>query len=273
MSASLDLDAYFARTGYTGPREPTLAVLHDLTLRHATGIPFETLDVLLGRPISLAPEDIFRKLVREGRGGYCFEQNGLFYEVLTSLGFAVTRIGARVRWMIPRDVIPARTHLFLRVDLPGEGAWFTDVGMGIATLTSAIPLRYDEELLTPHEPRRLVREGDRHFHQLWTGTAWTDANEFSFFDMHPIDCEMANWWTSGHPSSRFRSTPLVAIAGLDGTRKAISGGEFTHRLGPKILENRPITSAADFRETLATHFNLHFPAETRFGPEGAIWAD
>ncbi len=260
-----DLDAYFARIGYTGLRAPTLAVLHALTLHHATTIPFENLDVLLGRGISLAPEAIFQKLVRDRRGGYCFEQNNLLLLVLRALGYRVTPIGARVRWQIPRDIQPARTHLFLRVHLP-EGDWLTDVGMGGASLTGAIPLEFDRELPTPHEPRRLVRDGERMFHQLWTGTEWADCCEFTLNEMFPIDCEVANWWTSASPASHFKARVVVGRAGRDGTRKAIRGGEFTHRRGAEILASEAITSAPQLLALLATHFDLPFPAGTDFRP-------
>src|SRR4051812_26619728 len=236
-----DLDAYFGRIGYVGPRVPTLDTLHALTLHHATTIPFENLDVLLGRGISLAPEAIFRKLVHEKRGGYCFEQNNLLLLVLRALGYRVTPIGARVRWQIPRDITPPRTHLFLRVHLP-EGDWLVDVGMGAASLTGAIPLEFDRELPTPHEKRRLVREKGRLFYQLWTGTEWTDCCEFTLDEMHPIDCELANWWTSASPGSHFKGKVTVGRAGPDGTRKAIRGGEFTHRRGPEILARETVTT-------------------------------
>ena len=267
MSAAFvpDLAAYFARTGYTGPREPTLATLHAVTLHHATSIPFENLDVLLGRGISLAPEAIFKKLVHDRRGGYCFEQNNLLLLVLRALGYRVTSIGARVRWQKPRDITPARTHLFLRVHLP-EGDWLTDVGMGGASLTGAIPLEFDRESPTPHEVRRLVRaEAGRMFHQLWTGTEWADCCEFTLDEMHPIDCEVANWWTSTSPDSHFRTSATIGRAGRDGTRKAIRGGEFTHRRGAEILKTETITSAPQLLAILAEHFDLHFPAGTVFG--------
>ena len=259
-----DLDAYFARIGYTGPRTPTLAVLHALTLHHATSIPFENLDVLLGRGISLAPEAIFQKLVRDRRGGYCFEQNNLLLLVLRALGYRVTPIGARVRWQIPRDIQPARTHLFLRVHFE-DGDWLTDVGMGGASLTGAIPLEFDRELPTPHEPRRLVRDGERMFHQLWTGTEWADCCEFTLNEMFPIDCEVANWWTSASPASHFKARVVVGRAGRDGTRKAIRGGEFTHRRGAEILASEAITFAPQLLALLAAHFDLAFPAGTDFG--------
>jgi N-hydroxyarylamine O-acetyltransferase len=265
---ALDLGAYFARTGYTGPREPTLATLHAVTLHHATSIPFENLDVLLGRGISLAPAAIFQKLVHDRRGGYCFEQNNLLLLVLRALGYRVTPIGARVRWQIPRDIMPARTHLFLRVHLP-EGDWLTDVGTGGSSLTGAIPLEFHRELPTPHEPRQLVRdETGRMFHQLWTGTEWMDICEFTLDEMFPIDHEVGNWWTSASPASHFKANLVVGRAGRDGTRKAIRGAEFTHRRGAEILAHTTITSAPQLLAILAEHFDLHFPAGTRFGPNG-----
>jgi len=261
----LDLDAYFTRIGYLGPRTPTLETLHAIALHHASSIPFENLDVILGRGISLTPEAIFRKLVHDRRGGYCFEQNNLLLRVLRALGYRVTPIGARVRWQIPRDVVPARTHLFLRVHLT-EGDWLADVGMGTASLTGAIPLEFDRELPTPHEARRLTREEGRLFHQLWTGKEWTDACEFTLDEMHPIDCEVANWWTSASPASHFKTQVVAGRAVRDGTRKGIRGGEFTHRRGAEILQQIKITSSDHVLALLAEHFDLRLPAGTQLTP-------
>jgi len=113
---------------------------------------------------------------------------------------------------------------------------------------------------------RLVREDGRLFHQLWTGTAWTDCCEFTFDEMWPIDCEVANWWTSTSPASHFRTGVTVGRAGRDGTRKAIREGEFTHRRGAEILARTPVTSTPQLLAILAEHFDLHFPAGTRFDP-------
>src|SRR5262245_26732641 len=94
----VDLDAYFARIGYQGAREATTPALRAIHLGHATRIPFENLDVLLGRPIRIDLESVQAKLVQRRRGGYCFEQNGLLASVLEQLGFGVTRLQARVTW-------------------------------------------------------------------------------------------------------------------------------------------------------------------------------
>lgn len=269
-AAPLDLDAYFARLGYTGPRAATLETLHALTAHHAAAIPFENLDVLLGRPIRLDPAAIFQKLVHDRRGGYCFEQNQLLLLVLRALGFRVTPIGGRARWKIPRDVTPPRTHLFLRVHF-ADGDWLTDVGFGGSSLSAALRLEFETEQTTPHERRRLTRDGDRLFHQLWTGTAWVDVCEFTLEEVHTIDCELANWWTSASPASRFKTLLAVATARLDGTRCAIRDREFIHRLGEEILERRTLATPEDLLACLAEKFSLHFPPGTRFGPPGSPW--
>ncbi len=137
MSAPIDLDAYLARIGYTGPREPTLDTLHAVSMHHPTSIPFENLDVLLGRPIALTPEALMAKLVQARRGGYCFEQNNLLLLALRALGFNASLLGARVRGSILREEIPYRTHIIVKVTLP-EGEFLADAGLGSASLTGAI---------------------------------------------------------------------------------------------------------------------------------------
>src|SRR5271169_2357064 len=94
---TLDLAAYARRIGHPGELAPTLETLKNLHLAHATHIPFENLDILLGQPIRLDLESLWAKLVTGGRGGYCFEQNALFAAVLETIGFRVTRLAARVR--------------------------------------------------------------------------------------------------------------------------------------------------------------------------------
>lgn len=267
---SPDLDAYFARIGYAGPREPTLATLHAIAGHHAAAIPFENLDVLLNRPPRLDPSSLEAQLVHARRGGYCFQQNGLLLHILGTLGFAVRPLSARVRLQRPRDFIPPRTHLFVRVEL-AAGPWIVDCGVGSFSLTAAIRLVEDLEQATPHEPRRIVREGGSFFHQVKVGGEWTDVCEFTGEEMPLIDRELANWWTSTNPASGFRQRLTAARAGLDGTRRAILNREFTHRRGPEILTQREIASPEELLDVLAEHFGLHFPAGTRFGPPDSPW--
>ena len=103
-----------------------LALLHH---RHLLSVPFENLDIIAGRPLSLDRADLLDKIVRRGRGGFCYELNGLFAELLAALGFRVERLSARVFNRDTGLAGPPRDHLCLRVWLD-ERPWLADVGFG-----------------------------------------------------------------------------------------------------------------------------------------------
>src|SRR5262245_60341041 len=88
--SGFDLDAYLSRIGWTGSLEPTLKTLTGLTRAHITRIPFENVDVLLGRGIRIDLDSIARKMVVDGRGGYCFEHGTLFHAAVERIGFQAT---------------------------------------------------------------------------------------------------------------------------------------------------------------------------------------
>lgn len=265
---SIDLEAYFARIHDTGDRAPTLPTLHRILARHVEHIPFENLDVLLGRPIELTPEAIERKLVHERRGGYCFEQNGLMAEVLHALGFDVELLSARVRIDRPRSMIPPRTHTFCRVELDGR-SWLVDAGVGGLSLSSAIPLELDREHATPHEPRRILALGDWDgllrrgpeavlIHQARFGGEWHDVCEFTLEPMPIVDRVVANWFTSTHPQSHFRDRLMVARATPDG-RITLLDRDLKFRGLDGHAEVQRIGSPATLRDLLVQHFGLTLP--------------
>src|SRR5450755_2396793 len=140
--AALDLPAYLARLGYRGELRADVASLRALHEAHVTHIPFENLDILLGHGIRIDLASVQAKLVRGGRGGYCFEQNALFAAALELVGFRVTRLSARVRMGGPP--VRPRTHMLLRVEADGV-LWIADVGFGGWGLIEPIPLAEDVE--------------------------------------------------------------------------------------------------------------------------------
>ena len=257
----VDLDAYFARTGYRGPRTPTLDTLHALVHAHVETIPFENLDVLLERPIKLDPPALEAKLIGARRGGYCFEQNGLLLEVLEQLGFEARPLSARVRMGRPRDYIPARTHLCVRVEL--DESWLVDVGFGGMSLTSALRLGVEGPQDTPHETRRLVREGGRVFHQALLASEWADLYEMTLEEMPLIDRVVANHYTSTHPDSHFRHNILVARALPDGERLTILNKELTRRKKGGEPSKTPIATHDDLIAILRDQFGLVLPDGAR----------
>ncbi len=266
----LDLDAYFARIGYGGSRAPTLETLNALMAAHVQSIPFENLDVLLGLPIDLEPSALERKLVHERRGGYCFEQNTLFLHVLGELGFDARPLSARVRYQRPRDFTPARTHVFVRVEL-GE-SWLADVGVGAMSLTSALRLDETGPQTTPHETRRLLRENGLIYHQVRFDEEWVDVCELTLEEMPLIDRIVANWYTSTHPGSHFKNRLLVARALPGGGRLGLLNRELTMRGRDGRAERQVVASPDELLAILAERFGLRFAAGTRFPCEALDWS-
>lgn len=266
----IDLAAYFARISYDGAVAATTDTLAAIMDAHVRAVPFENLDVLLGRRIDLSASALMRKLVAERRGGYCFEQNGLLLLVLQQLGFAVTPLSARVRYQRPRDYTPARTHLFLRVTIDGA-PWVADVGVGSMSLTSPIRFDVEGEQATRHEPRRIIWEDGRYFHQVRLSDTWHDVLEFTGEAMPPIDRELANWYTSAHPQSHFRSRLTAARALPDGGRLTLLNRELTRRRRDGTADVRRLQTPAELLDVLATDFGLCFPAGTVFPCDALEW--
>lgn len=269
-TSTLDLDGYFARIGYSGARTPTLAVLRELHLRHVCAIPFENLDVLLGRTIALDLPALERKLVRERRGGYCYEQNSLFAAVLRALGFRVAFLIARVRWQVPPETSTPRSHMILRVEAD-ERPWLADVGFGTIGLSAPIALDTEDEQPIPHEPRRLIRRGDYRVHQVRLGAEWHDVFQFTPDEVPPIDYEVANWFTNRHPRSHFQQNLIVTRARPEGGRAILFNREFTRREPGGAAHQHLVASPEEMLRVLGEHFELHFASGTRFESPALSW--
>jgi N-hydroxyarylamine O-acetyltransferase len=266
----IDIDGYFARIGLDIPDEPSLEALHRIAAAHVSTMPFNNLAILRGHAIKLDVGALNRKLIAEGLGGYCFEHNGVLLNVLTALGYRVTPLGARVMLDAPRSVVRPRTHFFLRVDIDDE-PWLVDVGFGALSPTAAINLARDTEQPTPHETRRIVEEDGRMFHQALLRGVWSDCYEFTLDVMHPIDREIANWWTSTSPVSRFTNNLIVARAGPDGRRITIENHTFTIREADGVGRTQAIRSADELLSILEGQFGISFPPGTRINVPGRPW--
>jgi N-hydroxyarylamine O-acetyltransferase len=253
---TFDLDAYCARIGYDGARRPTLETLQAVQLRHTQAIAFENLDPLLRWPVRLDAASLQQKLVRDGRGGYCFEQNLLFGHALRALGFRVTGLGGRVLWYA-EDAVTARTHMLLRVDLDGA-VYIVDAGFGVQTPTGPLRLEPDAVQATPHEPYRLLRRDDGFVMQAEIGDAWRSLYRFGLEEQLLPDYEIVNWYLSSHPDSRFLNT-LMAARPAPGRRYTLRDNEFTVRDLNGGTERRILTSPADLRAVLAGPLGLTLP--------------
>jgi len=263
-----DLDPYFDRIGYKGLRSPTEAVLRQIVERHALVIPFENLDVLLGRGVRLDVEAIQHKQVRSKRGGYCFERNALLAGVLRQLGFVVTTLAARVRWMVPVEISTPRTHMLLSVKVD-DVAYLADVGFGGVGLTAPLRMETDGEQPTLYEPQRIVQQPNQRLLQAKISGEWRDLYVFTDEPQEPVDYELANWFTSAHPASRFRQNLIASKAHSDGRYVLFNRELSAYRASG--IERTTIDDPERLLEVLAARFGLSFPAGTRFGAPGSAW--
>jgi N-hydroxyarylamine O-acetyltransferase len=258
-TSAVDLDAYLLRIGAPRPLAPSLDALARLQAAHVAAIPFENLDLLLGRGIRLDLESLQAKLVADRRGGYCFEHNTLFQAVLQSLGFAVTPLAARVRAgaTAPR----ARTHMVLRVDL-AEGPFVVDVGFGGDGPLLPVPLDEGREVWIGASGHRMRREGPAWVLEGDAGEGFSDLYVFTLEPQLPVDYEMANHFTSTHPSSSFLRT-LTAQRSLPERSIVLRDRELRVREG-RLTEVTSIRDPDHLLEVLARHFDLVLPPGTRF---------
>jgi N-hydroxyarylamine O-acetyltransferase len=217
----LDFAAYLERVGLSSSERPTLQAIHRA---HATSIPFENLDPHRGIPVSLAQEDLERKLVHERRGGYCFEHNLLLAAALEHLGLTVEPMLARVRRGAPPGAVRPRSHLVLRVTGDDDRVWHADVGLGLGTLLDPIPFGPDGA--AAHEQSgwsyRVIEEGPELVLQTLADGSWSDVYAFSPQPVPRIDIEMSNWWTSTNPQSPFVFGLIATVHHADGRRESIS---------------------------------------------------
>lgn len=258
MAATVDLPAYARRLGVSVPVRPDLATLRELAVAHVAAIPFENLNPILRVPVQLELPALQRKLIAEHRGGYCFEQNFLFREVLRSIGFDVQGLIARVLWGRGEDAITAQTHMLLRVELP-EGSYLADVGYGSMALSGALRLVSDEVQATAHEPFRLVGHDGEWRMQAQVRGEWSSLYRFDLKPSYDIDYVVANHYTSTFAESHFLHNLIVARS-VAGRRFGLRNREFVEHVTGGESRRRTLHDVAEMRAVMEKVFGLRLPA-------------
>lgn len=221
MTDPFDLPTYLERIGLKEPPPATAEGLAELQRAHRLAIPFENLDVILGRGIAIDSASVFAKLVTALRGGYCFEQNRLFADALDALGFAVRPLLARV-WLGAEGPPPGKTHTLCLVTIDGQ-EWIADAGFG-GSYAPPMPLADGETALAPDGAEfRLMRDPlygwmlERNGHPGTTdgrgaGEGWLRQFSFTLDPVFTSDLILSNHWTSTAPESRFKQLRIVSVA-------------------------------------------------------------
>lgn len=245
MSSDFRLDKYLARVGFGRAPNADFATLAALHAAHVDAIPFEGFDPLLGRPVKLDLASVQAKLVDSRRGGYCFEQNTLLKAALEAIGFKVTGLGGRVRWMSPPDApLGPRVHMLLKVDLEGA-SYLVDVGFGARVLDAPLRFETDVEQRTAMGAYRLSQTDGLYALSARQPTGWRVMYVFDLEPQIPSDYELGNWYTSTSPLAPF---PNVLIM------ERVSGGQRY-----KLIDRRFVIEARDGQ--VAAERSLETPEE------------
>lgn len=250
-------DRYFERIGYEGSAPPTLDTLKSLHQKHTENIPFENLNPFLGMKVKLDPQSLEQKMIHNKRGGYCFEQNLFFREVLRETGFDAKGLAARIRWNKDEDEITSRGHMLLLIEI-NDKPYIADVGFGGLTLTA--PLRLETDILqeTPHEPYRLIRKGEDFLMQTLVRGEWKDVYQFNLVENFVPDYEVTNWYLSNYPESHF-VTGLIAARPVPGRRYALRDNQLSiHHLDGET-EKQTLNTVEELKRVLVQNFLLSLP--------------
>jgi N-hydroxyarylamine O-acetyltransferase len=254
MTADFRLDKYLERIGFRGTARPNLDTLTALHAAQVGAIPFECLDPFLRRPVKLDLASLQAKLVDTRRGGYCFEQNVLLKTALESIGFKVTALAGRVRWMAPPDSpLGSRTHMLLKVDLPG-GPYLADAGFGGCMIDSPLRFETDIEQRTGMGTYRLGEADGLFSLGAKRPDGWRTMYVFNLEPQIQPDFEVSNWYTSTSPLVPFTSK-LIMERVTSARRYKLAGCRFTSELPDGVTEaERSIGGAAELGQILDGFF-------------------
>jgi len=255
----VDLKAYLDRIGFAGEPRPDLATLSALHRAHLMAIPYESLDVQLGRPLTPDPDAAFEKIVVRRRGGWCYEMNGLFGLALEAIGFRVTRLAGGVMREVLGDV-QVGNHLVLRVDL--DRPWIADVGFGDGTL-EPFPLQAGPFSTEGFDFRLEALDATWwRFHNHEHGGA--KSFDFTLEPAAPEVLAARCDWLQTAPESNFVLNAVAQRWRPDGLLQL--RGRTLRQVRPGQVEQRLIGSADEYVAVLARDFDLDLPEAATLWP-------
>ncbi|MCR1301905.1 MULTISPECIES: arylamine N-acetyltransferase [Enterobacter] len=201
QSNNFNISTYFKRINYTGPVAADTATLHALMRHQLFSVPFENLDVQAGKIVSLAPDDIADKVLTQGRGGYCYEVNGLFAMALEAVGIPYRFVAARPMFYPARR---PKTHMALIAEVDSR-QWLCDLGFGSYGIRAPMALdMLDVDITQDFDTFRLSRSAEgEYLLQAKVEGKWARQYGFDLTPQEWIDFVPANYLNSTHPDAIF----------------------------------------------------------------------
>ncbi|MBM3115995.1 arylamine N-acetyltransferase family protein [Jeongeupia naejangsanensis] len=251
------VQAYLAHLGVElWPDEAPRALLARLHRAHVETLVFNNVDLLLGHSPRLDVDARLDKVLARRRGGYCFELNACFADLLRALGFEVRSGMARVLLGGGTPQTRQRSHHLLFVRL-GDAEWLADVGFGGGGLLEPIPLR-EAEFDQRQERLRLLPDGEAWRLKHRGREDWSDLYYFDLQPAYPIDFDAANFFIAHSPQSLFTNLLLVTRYTVAG-QLALAALRFTRR-EHGVETTEAIADPQRLRQVLADEFGLAIDA-------------
>jgi N-hydroxyarylamine O-acetyltransferase len=251
-SDSFNLNSYFERINYKGSTEVNESTLRDIHIAHTLNVPFENLDVFYKRPILLDEASLYKKIVKERRGGYCFEMNGIFSLVLQAMGFKVTNLLARVT--IDGIHYTTKTHQAILVETSSK-KWLADVGFGNEGIIAPLILEENTEQKQFAHTYRLITDSTLGYVlQKKDADGYHPLYAFTLDECSPEDFLMSNHFTSTFPGSFFLTMRMCTMPTKEG-RITLTDSHFKV-VDKNEVSDLPIANDAEFTTTLKRHFGL-----------------
>ena len=252
--STMDVDAYLQRIGFEGRIAPNLQTLEQLHLAHLLTVPFENLDIHLGRKIRVSREAAFKKIVGEQRGGFCYELNGLFSELLGELGFDVTLLSARV--YDGDELGPEFDHMLIQVNL--DRAYIVDVGFGDSFVTP-FPMESTELQCQRGQRFQLCDAFDGKLLRRTTDKDWENLYTFGLKPRVLSDYSDTCHYQQTSPLSPFTQKSVCSRLSEDG-RITVSNNTLMISRGTDKQESQ-IANEDDYRVVMQKHFGIVFPED------------
>ena len=216
-------------------------------------IAYENLDILENKPLKLDPEALYEKIVLRGRGGYCFELNGLLAHMLRKMGFAVSERFSR--FLRGESDIPMRRHRVVIVHLE-DGDYLCDIGVG--QIAPRLPLKIEENTIQSQngETYRFAKDS-RHGWVLWEmyHGVWREYICFTDDAAYDVDFLQPSFFCEKHPDSPFNKSYMLAIKTPDG-RRTIDGRTYKVFEGEKLVYIEEDLSDVRLRSLFENEFQL-----------------
>ena len=252
------INRYLLKIGYQGDARASLDTLRELQSLHLQHIPYENLDILNGRLLSLKTDDLYQKMILKQRGGYCFELNGLYKELLVSLGYPVTQYAGR--YLTKPGLGQLRKHRVLVVEIDGT-RFITDVGYRSEQPRCPLELKPDK-IQTDGFSQYKLRVDSFYgwvIMQREIGKDWRNLYAFTEEPQLDMDFIMPSFYCERHPTSPFINTLKLSIFTADSTCSLVDDQYYVYQ-NARVIETKTV-SEDKVRDILLQKFYIDVPKD------------